>query len=304
MAERLAWTGYAAAGCAAVRLPLHLYYALGGDAGLSVVDRSGTASPVDPGRLAAGSASLRPMVDALPTWLSPGAAALVWRGAHLATALLLAAVVVLALALVRPWGRRLPSAALIIPAFVVTVASLGYAAGGLVARVRPLLSGALPVGPHDLASLGGLGDGPGEAGLAGWDWLSGEDGLAPLAVGIQPSPPERAVLHYLDWLNQVPSAYPLGGLTALAPWALALGVLLTVAACTRLAGQGAGPVPAVTAGERDAASAEPGPAAGGGPGGPVPGGPSGAAALVRLGGSAASRIWLVAVVLAVLRLAL
>jgi hypothetical protein len=205
----LIWAGYAAAGCAALRVPLHLYYGLGGTAGL--------ASPCAPGDCPAGLVPVAALGDSsivdLPAWLSPTAAGLLWRGAHLGTAILLLAVAALALALVRPWGRRLPSVALIVPAFGVTVVALGYAACGLVARLGRAAS-ALPAEPLE--------------------------GVFKAVASVGPTGPERMALHYADWLGSQPlSAYPMAGLAAVEPWALVLGLLLAAAAAYRLGGPAA-----------------------------------------------------------------
>jgi hypothetical protein len=189
----LVWAGYAAAGCAALRLPLHLYYGLGGTAGLAAAE---------------------PSIEALPDGLSPTLAGLAWRFAHLGTAVLLVAVAVLAVALVRPWGLRLPSALLITPAFVVTVVALGYTASGLLTRVGAAAASATP------RLL---------------------DGFTAVAATVGPSEPEQAALQYARWLDggQPLSAYPMAALTAVEPWALALGLLLGLAAAYRLGGPAA-----------------------------------------------------------------
>jgi hypothetical protein len=189
------------AACAALRLPVHLYYGLGGTAGLSAAE---------------------PSIEALPDQLSPAMAGVLWRGAHLGTAVLLAGVAVLGVALVRPWGRRLPSIALIAPAFAVTVVSLGYALGGLVAGAGRLAAGAVPDALPGLAMARGLADGR---------------GLVDVAAVVGASGPERAALHYAQWLGDPPlAAYSWLGLTGLGPWALALGLLLALAAAVRLGG--------------------------------------------------------------------
>jgi hypothetical protein len=188
----LVWAGYAAAACAVLRLPMHLYYGLGGTAGLSAAE---------------------PSIAALPNGLSPEVAGLAWRAAHLGTALLLIGVAVLSVALVRPWGRRLPSAALIVPAFAVSVVAMGYAAGAVLTRVGDVAASASP------RLL---------------------DGLADVAARLGPSGPEQAALRYAGWLSDPPvSAYPITGLTALEPWALALGLLVALAAAHRLGGPAA-----------------------------------------------------------------
>jgi hypothetical protein len=200
MAQRLVWTGYVAAGCAVLRLPVHLYYGLGGTAGLSAAE---------------------PSIGALPDWLPPDAAGLLWRAAHLGTAVLLAAVAVLAVALVRPWGRRLPSSVLVLPAFGVTVVALGYAVGGV-------LSSALRLGPAVPEALGGLVDN-----LS----MIGGTAVGDVVAVAGSSGPERAALHYAQWLGGQPmAAFPFTGPASLAPWALALGLLLALAVTYRLGG--------------------------------------------------------------------
>ncbi|HEU5107396.1 MAG TPA: hypothetical protein VFT95_02345, partial [Micromonosporaceae bacterium] len=196
---RLVWTGYVAAGCALLRLPVHVYYGLGGTSGLAGVD---------------------PVIDAAPHWLSPVASGLLWRIAHLGTALLLAAVAVLAVALVRPWGRRLPTSALVVPAFAVTVVSLAYAGAMAVAAGLRLAPGGVPDVAARMTDVGMLG---GRA-------------VGDLAAVVGSTAPERAALHYAQWLGEPLSSFPLTGPVALAPWALLLGLLLAVAVSVRLGG--------------------------------------------------------------------
>ena len=196
---RLVWTGYVAAGCALLRLPVHLYYGLGGTGGL---------------------AGAEPAIDAVPAWLSPEAAGVLWRAAHLGTALLLAAVAVLAVALVRPWGRRLPTSALVVPAFAVTVVSLAYAGVMAVTAAVRLV----PSGPPDAAAR-----------LTDVGMLGGR-AVGDLAAVAGSTAPERAALHYAQWLGEPLSSFPLTGPAALGPWALLLGLLLAVAVSVRLGG--------------------------------------------------------------------
>jgi hypothetical protein len=199
MTERLVWTGYVAAGCALLRLPVHLYYGMGGTAGL---------------------AGAEPSIEAVPDWLSPAAAGVLWRAAHLGTALLLAVVAVLAVALVRPWGRRLPSSVLVLPAFAVTVVSLGYAGAMAVTGALRLA----PTGVPDALD-----------GLAGFGAFGGR-AVGDLAAVADATGPERAAMHYAQWLGEPLSAFPFAGPVALAPWALLLGLLLAAAVAYRLGG--------------------------------------------------------------------
>lgn len=205
--RRHVWTGYAAAGCAVLWLPLHLYYALGGTAG--------------------GSAAA-PLVDVLPDWLPPSAAELTWRLLHLGIAVLLAAVAVLAVAVVRPWGRRLPSAALIVPAFAVTVAALSYAVGALASGTVELAGWAVPETVRGAAAAVGL-DGNGLAGRLASNGLAG-NGLAGL-LGEAGSGGVRLAAWGTGGWPGGPSAYQL---LSLGPWALALGVTLGLAVSARL----------------------------------------------------------------------
>lgn len=210
MAGRLVWAGYAAAGCALLRLPLHLYYGLGGRVGMS---------------------SVTPSVTDLPTWLSPAAAEVVWRTSHLLLAALLVSVAALALALVQPWGRRWSAPVLIVPAFVIVVAALWYALGGLLheaehlARVGPEVVRTVVSGDRDLT---GARDAVGW--LGGWFGLD-PGGLDPGGV-VRGGPAGGALLD--GGLARL--TYPIAGLTAPGPWTLALGLLLALAGAQRAGG--------------------------------------------------------------------
>jgi hypothetical protein len=185
---RLAWAGYAASGWAVLALPIHIYYGLGGTVGRSL-DRE--------------------LVDQLGV----GAAEFAWRAGHWATAAVVAAIALLALALVRPWGRalpdwlpgvhgrRVPSWLLLMPAFAVTVMTLSYAIGDVLrdgARAAAVGSDLF-----DRAQLTGV---------------------------------ERGALDFVAWIGaQQQAGYPFG-LGMVGPWSFGLGVLLLVATMSYLGG--------------------------------------------------------------------
>lgn len=177
-----AWAGYAASGWAALALPVHVYYGLGGTTGRQLdselVDRFGA-----------------------------GAAEFAWRAEHWATAALIGAVALLALALVTPWGRvlpgwlpglrgrRVPSWTLLVPAFAVSVLTLSYAIAGVLRRSARV------------AEVGSE--------------LFNRAGLTEV---------ERGALDFVAWVG---APQPAGqGMVGL--WALALGVLLVVATMSYL----------------------------------------------------------------------
>jgi len=185
---RLAWAGYFACGWAAMGLPIHVYYGLGGTVGRSldgeIVDRLGVQ-----------------------------AADFAWRTGHWLTAVVVGAVALLALALVRPWGRvlpgwlpglrrrRVPSWLLLVPAFAVTVVTLAYAIGSVLDRLSR--AAAVGTGLFDRADLTGV---------------------------------ERGALEFLGWVGvQQQAAYPFG-LGMVGPWSLLLGLLLVVATMSYLGG--------------------------------------------------------------------
>jgi uncharacterized membrane protein len=132
--------------------------------------------------------------------LSPATPGPLVRAGHLAAAFVLLSVAVLAVALVRPPSRRVPTAVLIVAAFAAAVMALAAALGGLVARAA--LAGARVVGAS--------------AGVAG---MGGTDG------------PEGAAVRYGRWVVDPDPATGVGGFE---PWAFALGLLLVAAAAHRL----------------------------------------------------------------------
>lgn len=113
-----AWWGYAAAALAALRLPVHLYYGLGG----------GVVLPFAP------PSAVAPSVHAMPDALPAGAAAAAWRSAHLLVALVLITVALLAVAVAE---QRAQTPVLVVLAPVIAVAALAYGLVGLPAAWAP-----------------------------------------------------------------------------------------------------------------------------------------------------------------------
>jgi len=168
--------------------------------------------PVRAGMAWAGYAAAGCVLLRLPAHLYAGlvAGSVGGRVAHLVAAVVLLTVAGLAVALVHPAGRRLPSAVLIVPAFVACVGVLGYAARTLVAGVRAAAAAISPDLPARLTDT--------------------------MAV-LHPSRLEQAAVDHAQWLGDPPlPAYPLMSLTGAVPWALALGLLLALAAAHRLGG--------------------------------------------------------------------
>jgi hypothetical protein len=72
-------------------------------------------------------------------------------------------------------------------------------------------------------------------GLAAFGAFGGR-AVGDLAAVAGATGPERAAMHYAQWLGEPLSAFPFAGPVALAPWALLLGLLLAAAVAYRLGG--------------------------------------------------------------------